>query len=98
MKTMVVLAISMLAAWLVGGSISSTKRKGRIINTIPQNCIGCRSCIRSCQEKVLEAVTDNSGTHISIAHPEKCKACGHCISSCRYGALEFIAFSGDGTR
>ncbi len=48
-------------------------------------CIGCKTCIETCQQKAL--LLNEEGMHIDR---EKCISCGNCAEECPSGALNLI--------
>ncbi len=48
-------------------------------------CIGCKTCIETCEEKVL--MLDEDGMHIDR---EKCNSCGRCVEECPSTALNMF--------
>jgi NAD-dependent dihydropyrimidine dehydrogenase PreA subunit len=38
----------------------------------------------------LEAIEDETGTHIIVKYPTQCTACGNCLGKCKFNALELV--------
>ena len=47
-----------------------------VINT--DQCVGCGTCVRTCQQHCLELVWDFS----NLLRPEDCLSCGACAAAC----------------
>jgi len=78
-----------------GGSIKNVgmglgSRAGKLdmhagINPIiTPKCIGCSTCIKSCDAKAITLTKDNK----AIIDPKRCVGCAMCVTVCPHGAIE----------
>jgi NAD-dependent dihydropyrimidine dehydrogenase PreA subunit len=76
--------------WLIGGIYRHLRGRNKVVHAVENNCTGCKRCLKWCKHKVLEMVSDETGTHIAVKYPDKCTACGDCVSICKFNALEIV--------
>ncbi|MCR4562785.1 MAG: NADH-quinone oxidoreductase subunit NuoF [Bacilli bacterium] len=61
---------------------------------IPEKCMGCTLCSRSCPVSCIKASTTPitvrpiPNKFVHVIDVEKCVKCGTCIATCRFGAIE----------
>lgn len=62
-----------------------------LIKVIPENCVGCNACIRSCPTNEANITTMKpDGSFVTVVNPDKCINCGECIRTCKHGARDYI--------
>ena len=60
------------------------------VRLIPENCTGCKLCLRSCPYGAIDIVGDKAQFN------ENCTQCGACASSCKFDAILLeVAFTRD---
>ncbi|GHT22485.1 hypothetical protein FACS189430_04340 [Bacteroidia bacterium] len=88
MNTTLYIAGAICALWMIGNIIRHFQNRNRTVRVITGNCTGCGACIRRCNRRVLEMVSDEQGKHIAVKYPDKCEGCGDCVPKCKFKALE----------
>ncbi len=53
----------------------------------PENCRGCRLCMRECAN---DGLVFDEGTRKMSVNPENCVGCGRCIGACSFDAISFM--------
>jgi ferredoxin len=81
---------AVVALWMIGGISRHIRGRGKIVSLMEENCTGCGKCLKRCNHKVLEMVTNEKGQHIVVKNPDKCTACSDCVSVCKFKALKII--------
>lgn len=55
-----------------------------LIRIIPENCTGCKLCIRPCPYGGVEIIGE-----VAVLN-DRCTYCGACVSACKQGAIEVV--------
>ncbi|MDR2121305.1 MAG: 4Fe-4S dicluster domain-containing protein [Tannerella sp.] len=78
----------MVLLWMLGGIHRHRRGRNKVARVIEANCTGCACCLKWCNHKALEPVSDENGKRIAVKHPDKCTGCGKCVAACKFNALE----------
>ena len=89
MNTLYIVSTSLLLLFALG-YLRSKRAKNKIVRVIPDNCTGCKRCLKRCRHSVLDMTEGEAGLHIAVKYPEKCTACGDCVAICKFDALELV--------
>ncbi|MDR0743595.1 MAG: 4Fe-4S binding protein [Tannerella sp.] len=81
---------ALLLLWIFGDLHRRRKNRNKIIYVIESSCTGCRRCVKRCSRRVLVAVKNETGTHVTVKYPDKCTACGDCLGKCKFDALKLV--------
>ena len=80
----------MLLLWISGNLYRRRKNRNKVVRVVESNCIGCGRCVKRCTRRVLETITDETGTRAVVKYPDRCTACGDCLGKCKFNALKLI--------
>lgn len=62
-----------------------SKRNQSVVNTVPERCKSCYTCVRECPAKAIR-IHDGQAEIM----PDRCIACGNCVRVCRQNAKQFL--------